>query len=74
MPIWPKKAEHYKAWKFIIVCKNGNVWVYWNWSPIFLKDVDVQKVLVSNEISFSEKNLSTLLVTCIMIVKLSHHI
>ena len=25
-------------------------------SPIFLKDVDIEKVLVSNKISFGEKN------------------
>ena len=36
-------------------------------TPIFLGDVDR-----SNEISFGEKNLSTLLVTCIMVIKLNH--
>ena len=42
-------------------------------TPIFLKDIDIEKVLVSNKISFGEKNyLSTLLVTCIMIIKLNH--
>ena len=46
---------------------------YRNKTPIFLKDVDIEKVLVSNKISFSdkisinEKTISTLLVTCIMI-------
>ena len=38
----------------------------------FLKDVNTEKVLVSNEISFGEKNIITLLATCIMIIKLSH--
>ena len=46
---------------------------YSNKTPIFLKDVDIEKVLVSNKISFSEKNY-TLLVTCIMVIKLSHYI
>ena len=31
---------------------------------------EIEKVLVSNKISFGEKNVSTLLVTCIMIRKL----
>ena len=43
-------------------------------SPIFLKDVDIEKVLVSTKISFVKKTISTLLVTCIMIIKLSHYI
>ena len=47
---------------------------YRNWTPIFLKDVDIEKVLVSNKISFGEKTISTLLVSCIMIIKLNHHI
>ena len=42
-------------------------------TPIFLKDVDIEKVLVSNKISFGEKNY-ILLVTCIMVIKLSHYI
>ena len=42
-------------------------------TPILLGDVDIEKVLVSNKISFGEKKtISTLLVTCIMIIKLSH--
>ena len=28
-------------------------------TPIFLKDVDIDKVLVSNKISFSEKTINT---------------
>ena len=48
---------------------------YSNKTPIFfLKDLDIEKVLVSNKIYFGEKNINTLLVTCIMIVKLSHYI
>ena len=35
-------------------------------TPTFLGDVDTEKVLVSNKISFGEKTISTLLVTCIM--------
>ena len=30
--------------------------IYGNKTPIFLKDVDIEKVLVSNKISFGEKN------------------
>ena len=42
-------------------------------TPILLVDLDIEKVLVSNKISFGEKKtISTLLVTCIMIIKLSH--
>ena len=33
---------------------------YRNKTPIFLKDVDIEKVLVSNKISFGEKNLQIL--------------
>ena len=42
---------------------------YWNWkirfyhnkSPVPLRDVDVEKVLVSNKISFGEKNYKYLI-------------
>ena len=37
-------------------------------------DVDTEKVLVSSKISFGEKTVNTLLVTCIMITNLSHYI
>ena len=47
---------------------------YRNQIPILLKDVDIKKVLVSYKISFGEKTTSTLLVTFIMITKLSHYI
>ena len=43
-------------------------------SPVTLRDIDIEKVLVSNKISFSEKTTSTLLVICIMIIKLSYYI
>ena len=47
---------------------------YCHKSPISWKDVDIEKVL-SNKISSSEKNtINTLLVTCIMIIKLNHYI
>ena len=38
-----------------------------NNTPIFLKDVDIKKLLVSNKIS------NTLLITCIMIIKLGRY-
>ena len=41
-------------------------------SPIFLGDIDIEKVLVSNKIYFGEKTISTLLVTCIMVIKSNH--
>ena len=37
-------------------------------------DVDIEKVLESNKISFDEKTISTLLVTCITIITFSHYI
>ena len=45
-------------------------------SPIFKKDVDIEKVLVYNKTSFGEKKTinNTLLVTCIMIINISHYI
>ena len=43
-------------------------------TPIFLKDIDIEEVLASNKISFGSKSLSTLLVTCIMMIKLGHYI
>ena len=42
-------------------------------NPIFLEDVDIGNVLVSDKITSSEKKLNTLLVTWIMIIKLSHY-
>ena len=44
-------------------------------SPAFLEDVDIEKVLVSKKIFSSEKKLlNTLLITFIMILKLSHYL
>ena len=40
----------------------------------FKKDVDIEKVLVSSKISSGKKAINTLLVNCIMIIKLSHYI
>ena len=40
-------------------------------SPVHLRDIDIEKVLVSNKISFGEKNINTLLVTSLLIIKLS---
>ena len=45
---------------------------YLNKTPIFLNDVDIEKVLVSNKISLGEKITNTLLVTSIMTTKLIH--
>ena len=55
---------------------------YHHKTPIFWGDVDLKKVLVSNKIFFGEKTVlkkktflkTALLVTCIMIIKLSHYI
>ena len=41
--------------------------------PIFLNDTDIEKALVSEKIIFGEKTISTLLVPCITIIKLSHY-
>ena len=41
---------------------------YQHKNPIFEKDVDIEKVLVSNKISSSEKTIRTLLVTCATII------
>ena len=43
-------------------------------SPIFLEDVDIDNVLVSNKIFLVEKIINTLLVGCMMIMKLSNYI
>ena len=47
---------------------------YHDKSSIFLKDVDIEKVLVSSKIFSGEETINTLLVTCVIIVKLSHYI
>ena len=44
-------------------------------SPIFLEDVGIDNVLVSNKISpGKKKSINTLLITCMVITKLSHFI
>ena len=44
-------------------------------SPIFLEDVDIDNVLVSNKSSpGKKKSINTLLITCMVIAKLSHFI
>ena len=43
-------------------------------SPVPLKEVDIKKVLVCNKISSRKKTTNTFLVTCIMMIKLSHYI
>ena len=37
------------------------------------EDVDIEKALVSNKISSGEKTINTLLVTCMMIIKLNYY-
>ena len=39
-------------------------------TPLFLQDVDIEKILVSNKISVGEKTINTLLVPCIIMIKL----
>ena len=46
---------------------------YHNKIPILLKDVDIDKLSVSNKISMVKK-INTLLVTCIMVIKLNRYI
>ena len=47
---------------------------YHDKSSIFLKDVDIEKLLVSSKIFSGEETINTLVVTCIIIIKLSHYI
>ena len=66
MLIWHKKVEHYKD--LLSHKKLGEeFFTFWdieteknrfyrNKTPIFFKDVDIDIVLVSNKISFGEKN------------------
>ena len=39
---------------------------------VLLRDVDIEKMLASNKIPLVEETISTLLVTCTMMIKLSH--
>ena len=41
-------------------------------TPVPFRNVNIEKVLVSNKVSLDEKTIDTLLVICIMIIKLSH--
>ena len=41
-------------------------------TPVPFRNVSIEKVLVSNKVSLDEKTIDTLLVICIMIIKLSH--
>ena len=47
---------------------------YYNTSPVPLKDIHIEKILVSKKISSGEKTINNLLVTCLMITKLNHYI
>ena len=64
MPISLKK-RNIKPKVFLIIYKNGSKFfndieieenITPNQTPIFLKNVDTEKILVSNKISFGEKN------------------
>ena len=67
MPKKKKKKEQYKAQNFFITYKNDkevltfeNIEIekksYHNKTPVSLRDVGIEKVLVSDKISFGEKN------------------
>ena len=43
---------------------------FYHKTPIFLQHVDIEKILVSNKISFGEKTINTLLVPCKIMIKL----
>ena len=48
---------------------------YYNKNPAPLTDPNIEKVLVSNKIFYLvKKSINTLLVTCIMMIKLSHYL
>ena len=46
--------------------------VYHHKTSIFLERCRIEKVLVSNKVSFGKKTRNTLLVTFIMVIKLNH--
>ena len=46
--------------------------LYWDKIRVHLRDTDTEKVLASNKISLGKITINTLLVTCIMIIKLIH--
>ena len=68
--------SYLKMGKYILTFGNINIEkndFYNHKTPILGGDLDIEKILVTNKISFGEINyISTLLVTCIMIIKLSH--
>ena len=43
---------------------------FYDKTPLFSQDVDIEKILVSNKISIGEKTINTLLVPCIIMIKL----
>ena len=67
MLIWMKKLGHYKSKKiFKSIYKNGKkckIWWYWNqktkmsptWNTYFSKNIDINKIVVSNKVSFGKK-------------------
>ena len=65
-----KKGQEILTFSDIEIDKNK---FYYYKSPVPLRDVIIEKVSVFNKSSFSEKTINTLLVTCIMIIKLSLH-
>ena len=48
------------------ICYRHKTRIFWEMY------VDIEKILVSRKISFGEKTISTLMDTCIMVLKLSH--
>ena len=47
--------------------------LYRNKIPVHLRNIDIDKVLVFNKISFGKKKtIRTLLVTCVMMIKLNN--
>ena len=54
----------------IEITKNKS---YCNKTSIFKKDVDIEEVLLSSNISYDKKTINTLMFTSIMIIKLKVH-
>ena len=77
--IWSKKAERYKNIKKLLshIKMGKNVLTFailkLKKTIQFLKDVDIEKVLVSKKIFLVKKIISTLFITCIMIIKLTNY-
>ena len=61
---WTKKVERYRL-KHIYKLrkKDYKFWWYWNWktkfhqykAPISIKNIDIEKMVVSNKVSFGKK-------------------